>query len=481
MTDRFRLCASSLVALAAAGLVSGCNLFNPSGTGTYPSNNADELVDAGQRALQAQNFTDAWLDFSKALLLDSTKSLAYEGLAEAELGRDSFSISNLVKLVDSISNAPDASKLGILLGLSDTELTNIYRPLMRVASIYQRLDTRDSLGKTDKVFPRDLIENDLTTLLGNSTYFLLIDANRDTIIEPGELAGLKLMNIVASDTSSSSLQLSAQQLIQQGTVDSVTGALADSTKNNINGILTNVSTIAQDTTLLKKLVSSVSGTANNSTGNLASDSTTNAINQSAQTFIQQLGSSTSFYLINDSLDNDGDGCINEEIFGDSLDNDGDSLIDEDGRVGLRQGPPVVVGAPALITPPDGFLHDRFQIVGGQLALVPGNDEASALTWANSTGLLKLFQGLRWVRWDDPSVGNDTIWSRIVRSNQCTFANGSTSTCTVSDVASAVNYLQVRTLGIIEVRKKVLAMPPDTSRVRVGKKLVGGCWNNVVLP
>ncbi|HXP89330.1 MAG TPA: hypothetical protein VN931_00230 [Fibrobacteria bacterium] len=479
MTVRFRLCTSSLLALAVAGLVSGCNLFNPSGTGTYPQNDANELVDAGQRALQAQNFTDAWLDFSKALLLDSTKSLAYEGLAEAELGKDSFSIANLVKLADSISNSPDASKLGILLGLSDTELTDIYRPLMRVASIYQRLDIRDSLGKTDKVFPRDLIENDLTTLLGNSVYFLLIDANRDTIIESGELAGLKLMSIVASDTSSSSLQLSAQQLIQQGTVDSVTGALADSTKNNINGILTNVSTIAQDTTLLKKLVSSVTGSANNSTGNLASDSTTNAINQNAQTFIQQLGSSTSFYLINDSLDNDGDGCINEEIFGDSLDNDGDSLIDEDGRVGLRQ--PLVVGAPAMIAPPDGFLHDRFQIIGGQLALVPGNDEASALTWANSTGLLKLYAGLRWVRWDDHSVGNDTIWSRIVAANQCTFANGSTTTCTVSNVGSAVNYLQVRTLGIIEVRKKVLAMPADTSRVRVGKKLVGGCWDNVVLP
>jgi hypothetical protein len=463
MTNRLRLRLPALAALAIAGLISGCNLFNPSGTGTYPSNDPDQLVDAGQRALQEQRFADAYADFSKALLLDSTKSLAYQGLAKAELGKDGFTISKLVTLSDTISNAPDSAKLGILIGLGDTGITNIYRPLMRVASIYMRLGYRDSMHLTDGAFPRDLIENELTTIMANRAYFFLIDANRDTVIEPSELAGLKLMNLI-STTNTSNLQLNAQELVNQSKVDSTTGALPDSTKNNINGILTNVSSIAQDTALLQKLVTSATG--GTSTG--GSDSTTNAINKSAQTFIQQLGSSTSFYLINDSLDNDGDGCINEEIFGDSLDNDGDSLIDEDGRVGLRQGPPVVVGMPALITPADGFLHDRFRLVNGQLALVPGNDEANALTWANSSGLLKLYAGLRWVRWDDPSVGNDTIWARVVMANNHT----------VADVTSAADYVQIRTLGIIEVRKKVLAMPPDASRVQLGKKLVGGCWDNV---
>ena len=463
MTKRSYLWSPALAALAMVGLISGCNLFNPSGTGAFPSNDPDQLVDAGQRALQEQRFSDAWTYFSKALLLDSTKSLAYQGLAKAELGKDGFTIAKLLKLADTVANAPDSAKLGILLGLGDTGLTNIYRPLMRVAAIYTRLDVRDSLHRTDGAFPSSLIKNELTTIQANRTYFFLIDANRDTVIQPSELAVLRLMNLV-SNTNASSLQLNAQSLVTQSKVDSVTGALPDSTKNNINGMLTNVSNIAQDTALLNKLATSITGTT--TTG--GSDSTTNAINKSAQTFIQQLGSSTSFYLINDSLDNDGDGCINEEIFGDSLDNDGDSLLDEDGRVGLRQGPPVVVGMPALITPADGFLHDRFQLVNGKLALVPGNDELSALTWANSTGLLKLYQGLRWVRWDDSSVGNDTIWARVVKANNRT----------ASDVTAAADYIQIRTLGIIEVRKKVLAMPADASRVQLGKKLVGGCWDNV---
>ena len=463
MTPHIRKWLQAVAMLAGLGVLSGCNFFNPSGTGTYPSNDPDQLVDAGQRALNELRFSDAYGYFSKALLLDSTKSLAYHGLAKSELGKDGFSISKLVKLADTISNASDSAKLGILIGLGDTGLTNIYRPIMRVASIYERLSRRDSLHLTDGVFPRDLIEYELTTILANRAYFYLIDANRDTVIQSGELASLKLMNLI-STSNTSSLQLNAQALVEQSKVDSVTGALPDSTKNSINGILTNVSNIAQDTALLQKLVSGVTG--GTSTG--GSDSATNAINKSAQTFIQQLGSSTSFYLINDSLDNDGDGCLNEEIFGDSLDNDGDSLLDEDGRVGLRQGPPVVVGMPALITPADGFLHDRFQLVGGKLAVVPGNDELSALTWANSSGLLNLYKGLRWVRWDDQSVGNDTIWARVVKANNRT----------VSEVAFAADYIQIRTLGIIEVRKKVLALPPDATRVQLGKKLVGGCWDNV---
>jgi len=30
----------------------------------------------------------------------------------------------------------------------------------------------------------------------------------------------------------------------------------------------------------------------------------------------------------------------------------------------------------------------------------------------------------------------------------------------------------------EIRKKVLALPADATRVQLGKKLVGGCWDNV---
>ena len=39
----------------------------------------------------------------------------------------------------------------------------------------------------------------------------------------------------------------------------------------------------------------------------------------------------SFYLIGDRMDNDGDGCVDEEIL-DGEDNDNDGLVDEDLRI-----------------------------------------------------------------------------------------------------------------------------------------------------
>jgi len=109
MTPHIRKWLQAVAMLAGLGVLSGCNFFNPSGTGTYPSNDPDQLVDAGQRALNELRFSDAYGYFSKALLLDSTKSLAYHGLAKSELGKDGFSISKLVKLADTISNASDSA------------------------------------------------------------------------------------------------------------------------------------------------------------------------------------------------------------------------------------------------------------------------------------------------------------------------------------------------------------------------------------
>ena len=445
------------IAVAIVGILAGCNFYNPSGTGSYPKDDPDALVDLGQRAMQDRNFTEAYIDFSRALALDSSKSLAYQGLAKAMLGKDGFSISKLVRLADSISGVPDSAKLDVLLGLGDTGLTNLYRPLMRVAHIYDLLRHRDSSGHTDGVFPAHLVDSEYTTIMANRAYFLVVDANRDTIIQSGEIAGLKLMSL-ASSTNAGNLKLNAEELAKQGAIDSTTGAIPDSTRDNINGILNNVANIVQDTSLLNKLVSSAQG----------ADTSNKSINESAKDFIQQLGSSTSFFLINDSLDNDGDGCINEEIFGDSTDNDGDSLMEEDARVGLSRGKPVV-GSMALLTPPDGFLHDRFRIdANGNLALVSGNDELAALTWSSASGQLSLYKDLRWVRWDDASVGNDTVWTRVCAENKTT----------PEKAHELATYKEIRTLAIIEIRKKVLAQPPTRARVELGRKLVGGCWDNV---
>jgi hypothetical protein len=50
-----------------------------------------------------------------------------------------------------------------------------------------------------------------------------------------------------------------------------------------------------------------------------------------QSTLDSIGESSKFWRLADKIDNDGDGCVDEEIF-DSKDNDGDGIIDEDLRL-----------------------------------------------------------------------------------------------------------------------------------------------------
>jgi hypothetical protein len=480
MTPSHRHWILRILALSALLAVGACNIFNPSGTGDVTNTTADDWIQSGQEDLRSLRFQDAYNAFSTALAIDSGKSLAWHGLAKATMGKDSFNLAKVVDIADTLSKVPDSKKLDVLLGLGDTGITRLYRPLMRVASIYERFHARDSAGKTDKKFGSNLILNELTTIRNNRSYFLLIDANRDTVIQKGELSGLKMMSMATGN-----LELSATKLIAQGGLDTSTGKLPDSTRDNINGILNNVTSITSDTNILNQLINSASGSVGATGASTGDSKATAEINAQAKSFIQKLGSSTSFFLINDSLDNDGDGCINEEMFGDSLDNDGDGLKDEDGRVGIRKIYKATPDSLGMLTPPDGYRHNALQIVtvGGTKKLaaiptttdplkaakgVPLSDELQTLTYQDNTGLTKLFKGLRWVSYSDPTVGNDTIWTRIVKENGYK---------TPKDIPSN-SFEEIKTLGIIEVRKKVLATTDITARIALGKKIVGGCWDNV---
>ncbi|HOX51247.1 MAG TPA: hypothetical protein PKY05_07155 [Fibrobacteria bacterium] len=464
----------------ALAFLAGCNFFNPSGSGPSRDDEADYWIEEGQEAMQEQRFQTAYQDFSRALALDSTKSLAWHGLAKASLASSPFDVGELVTLGERLQGAPDSAKLDSLIAVGDTGLTNIYLPIMRVAKIYERFIDRDTNGRTDKVFSSRLVREELNAILNSKVYFYLMDANRDTIIQRAELAALELM-----DMASGSLGINADQLSNQGGMDSTTGALPDTTRDKINTIFSNVANIVDDSVTFNKLMGSMGDSSSGSGTN--SSSATSSMNQDARSFLQKLGSSTRFFLVNDSLDNDGDGCVSEEIYGDSLDNDGDSLTEEDGRIGLRRGNRTADSL-AMLTPDDGILNNRLLARMDTLVFAVGNDDYSpfplpatgSMVWADTSGLLKPFKGLKWVRWDDHASGNDSIYHRVMRENNL---DTTWSPQVVRDTLAlrGKSYQEFLILAIAEVRKKVLAVPKPIDRIRLGRKLVGGCWNNVTEP
>ncbi|MBK9575909.1 MAG: hypothetical protein IPO40_02430 [Fibrobacteres bacterium] len=467
---RNRICGRLVV---VAALLAGCNLFNPSGTGPSREGEADYWIEEGQTAMQNQQFQTAYRDFSKALALDSSKSLAWHGLAKASLAGSAFDVGELVTLGQKLQGAPDSAKLDSLIAIGDSGLTDIYLPIMRVAQIYSMFIARDTTGRTDKVFASRLVRAELEAILNSKVYFYLMDANRDTIIQRAELAALQLMNL-----ASGSIGIDADQLASQGGMDSSTGALPDTTRDKINTIFANVANIVDDSVTFNKLVGGDSSESGSATGSM---------NQDARSFLQKLGSSTRFFMVNDSLDNDGDGCVSEEIYGDSLDNDGDSLIEDDGRIGLRRYNPTGDSL-AMLTPDDGILNTKLLAKTDTLVFFPGNDDylpfplpaTGSMVWADTTALLKPFKSLKWVRWDDNASGNDTIYRRVLKENNL---DTTWSPSVVRDTLAlrGKSYQEFLILAIAEVRKKVLAVPKPVDRIRMGRKLVGGCWNHVTEP
>lgn len=434
------------------GLVVSCNLFNPDGTGAYPDD-PDALIDLGQRDLQAMRFGSAWTRFSTALALDSTKSMAYQGLAKAEMGRGGFSMATLVELAEQIADAPDSAKLGVLAATSQTDLNHTYRPLLRTAALYKKLRRRDSLGRTDGIFPSRLILNELNTILSTQAYFRLLDGDGDTLVTASELNTLRLVSL----TMGGGLRLDPRQILDPAQVDA-NGTIADSTVANLNGILNSVAGVTRDTAMLREVRDGIAADSGVATAEVSRD---------ALDFIAKLGTSLRFYQVNDSLDNDGDGCFNEEIYGDSLDNDADSLIEEDARIGFQASKDPVAGNVSMVSPSKYALRHVVDASGDLTTVARTPDD---LVWADASGRLRPWASLRWIRWDAPV--NDSIYRRVLRENGFDGAEAPQA------VKASGEYGRIRAAAIAAVREKVLAKPADRSRVAEGKLRVGGCWDGI---
>jgi hypothetical protein len=98
-------------------------------------------------------------------------------------------------------------------------------------------------------------------------------------------------------------------------------------KEQFNNLIQNVAGgLSSASTVLGLLSPTLTGQAGtDSSGNLSGD-----VTQKADSMISSLGDAVTFYQFGDSRDNDGDGCVDEEV-PDGKDNDGDGFTDEDAR------------------------------------------------------------------------------------------------------------------------------------------------------
>lgn len=301
----------SLAALALC--FAGCNLFNPIESVNISSTDADALTYEGYIKFRDNNYTEAEEYFLKAIEADQTHSEAWYGLIKAKMNLQDINTFELLKYVN--------LNQGTTVPFADMNDEVAYKykvgidTVVKYAKAFIQLDTTGQLdGKiTYKTISNGYMVLQLTqTMLSlRKTTKIMDGCNVSAIPGQSKCDIASVLNTLKNNSPEEAVETFHEVFkICQENPD----ALAAVFSNNLQGF----NWLAED----KKgeAVSSMCGALANTTENTGTTyNETNALN----IIIGQFGFS-------DAMDDDGDGCIDEEIY-DGADNDGDGLVDEDIR------------------------------------------------------------------------------------------------------------------------------------------------------
>jgi hypothetical protein len=293
----------------------GCNLFNPTGSANIDSSDANALTYEGYQKFRANDYSEAAYYFSKAIEADSSHSEAWYGLAKTKLNLQEINSFELLKYVNTEgSNSMPISKM------SDGTAAKYQYSIDTILDFMKVFITLDTLGKLDGVVSYKNISDSYMILQLFKTMLVL----------------RKVMPDIPACAS----------------VNAVTGEAECNLGDILNGLHGNKSTETLESlheffsTCAKQPESmgSIAGQLMPGFGSMLSKegkNVTMGASCDAMSSITQLGDTPaenekklstviSFTGYSQSVDEDGDGCNDEEII-DGQDNDWDGEIDEDPR------------------------------------------------------------------------------------------------------------------------------------------------------
>jgi len=383
------------VATSVLLLLVGCNIFNPSGNGdtnTSPSNLAE-----GDLLYERSDFAGAMDAYQRAILEDSANSLAYYGYAKATVRFYDISSASIISDIDSTTNEDSAEKAnGVVFFLQHdtTTLTQRLDASIKVNYVLGILDKRDSLtrfynylrdtsskdlahqdslndtayvkhlafikaylAKADadsagyyqrSQFPLSDLAMPMSTILADFGIYTVLysitqtyDLGGDGVITGADVAFMSKLKITSGGSGSGSSGGgisgldSVKGILGQTDTNKAAQAADSATRVGLNNVIQNLSSnlSTAGSIISQFLPTTTSSSSSSSSGSSDSGSTNTSTTTNVDSVISSLGGAITFYQFGDGKDNDGDGCIDEEIL-DGQDNDGDGFVDEDARVAL---------------------------------------------------------------------------------------------------------------------------------------------------
>jgi hypothetical protein len=340
--------------------LAACNVFNPSGEGDVGSS-PDAKLSEGENYFRQEEYKSSYESFAAALGEDSTRSMAYYGYCKAMMRYYDINASTLLTEVNKAKE-----KSGIpFIGAEDEAVTRYLQATSKVRAALGEMTSRDTLTRwflyskdpAGKAAAKDPLASKRIDFIKD--YWEKADKGYVGYHKKSEfpLSDLKLgyQKIVADfgfveliyavthlrDLTGDGIVNADDNLIKKLSFSTDGGFKADNIKDIVdsldspektaqfNNLILNVaSSLSSASTVINLLSPTIAGQAGatDSSGNLSQ-----SVTQSIDSVITSLGDAVTFMQYGDGIDNDGDGCVDEEI-PDGKDNDGDGLIDEDGRL-----------------------------------------------------------------------------------------------------------------------------------------------------
>ncbi|MDB5105812.1 MAG: putative lipoprotein [Fibrobacteres bacterium] len=355
----------SLKSLKRLGLSLGlvlisCNVFNPSGEGNAGTS-LDAQLTEGENYFRQQDYKSAYETFEAAIAADSTNSMAYYGYAKSVMRYWQVNASTLLTEVSKAQN-----KSGVpFIGADDWTITRYLQATSRVRKALGTMTDRDTLtrwyhysldpkgpvaakdplaaariafmadywSKADKAFKGYHKKSDfpLSDLKMGSQRIIADFGFVELIYAITHLRDLNGDNTIdSSDNLLKNLTFSVSGGFKVENLESIVDSLnTPEKKAQFNNLIQNVAGgLSSASTVLDLLSPALAGQAG---GSDTSKDLSQKVTQNMDSVITSLGDAITFYQFGDERDNDGDGCVDEEI-ADGKDNDGDGFTDEDARL-----------------------------------------------------------------------------------------------------------------------------------------------------
>lgn len=298
--------------LSTAILLSSCNIFNLTGDSGSASS-TESLVDEAYNFYRKANYAKALQYFNKAIAEDSTNTEAYLGAAKATLA---------VNKVNTFTILGQVKHLNTNMPFEDLSPKDIER---NFNAIYGAL-----------VYIRELARRDSITIANPGNAFKRLSDRK--IRYESISAGKSILEVALPILSfrkktapwGKVLEKDANGKLLANLQDVYADAIANiKNAESFNEALAELSEDFDN--VIENVIASLESTINFSGLDDSDGTSETVVSKYLKEGSEDMQAQVLFYGIGDGIDNDGDGCIDEEL-PDGKDNDGDGIVDEDLRI-----------------------------------------------------------------------------------------------------------------------------------------------------